>query len=352
MTIARKQQVSLNNTRYYHCISRCVRSAFLCGHDRFTGKNFDHRKEWLVHRFHELTTVFAIKICAYSVMSSHYHLVLYIDADQAKNWSDEEVKERWGKIFKRKTPPKSKRSAQNIEKKMSSIEIWRERLTDISWFMRCLNESIARRANKEDKCKGRFWEGRFKSQALIDEGALLACMVYVDLNPIRAKLVETPEESEFTSIYERIKTYQSTKHPPNKEKQTSSQTIQIPSQQSPFPTVELMAFQSFQKQASSDKRFIFQTQEIPIGFKEYLELVDGSGRAIKKGKKGAIPSHLSPILERLDVQSQGWLKSVTQFEKCFYRVVGKLPELRKLGKKWGSHWLKGQQSAKNLYFSC
>jgi len=77
-------------------------------------------------------------------------------------------------------------------------------LKDLSWYMRCLNEKVARMANAEDACTGRFWEGRFKSQALLDEAAVVSCMAYVDLNPIRAGICESLETSAFTSIQERL----------------------------------------------------------------------------------------------------------------------------------------------------
>ncbi len=100
MTISRKNQVLLEDTRYYHCVSRCVRRAFLCGEDGLTKRNFDHRKGWMVKRFHQLAAAFGIRICAYAVMSNHYHLVLYVDSEQAADWTPEEVNMRWSSIFK------------------------------------------------------------------------------------------------------------------------------------------------------------------------------------------------------------------------------------------------------------
>ena len=191
MTIARNNQISVSDTPYYHCIGRCVRRAFLCGEDPITGQNYEHRRQWIVDKLAELSEVFAINVCAYAVMSNHYHAVLHIDTEQAEAWSDDQVIEHWLKLFRgpvliqRYLKGETKTQAEHL-KVAEMVTVWRERLSDLSWFMRCLNESIARRANAEDHCRGRFWEGRFKSQALLDEAALLTCMAYVDLNPIRA----------------------------------------------------------------------------------------------------------------------------------------------------------------------
>ncbi len=87
MPRARSQQVSLSDTPFYHCISRCVRRAFLCGEDVVTGKSFEHRRGWIEARILFLAKIFSIDVCAYAVMSNHLHLVLHVDDKQAKNWS-------------------------------------------------------------------------------------------------------------------------------------------------------------------------------------------------------------------------------------------------------------------------
>src|SRR5688572_21625803 len=179
MTQPRSTLISLEATPYYHCISRCVRRAWLCGQDRETGRSFDHRKPWLVERFKFLSEIFAINIAAYAVMSNHYHLVLHVDWVRAASWSKEDVVIRWTRLFR--GPKLAHRylegeslSDAELQKIEQLISVWRSRLYSISWFMSRLNYTIALQANKEDGCTGRFWQGRFKSQGLLDETALLS----------------------------------------------------------------------------------------------------------------------------------------------------------------------------------
>ena len=189
----RCQQISLSDTQFYHCISRCVRRAFLCGEDSQTGQSFEHRRGWVEDRLLTLAKVFAIDVCAFAVLSNHTHIVIYVDENKAKLWTVDEVLQRWhqlfrGTLFTQRLINGEKLSTAIMNCVYETAETYRQRLMDISWFMRALNEPIARQANFEDNCTGRFWEGRYKIQALLDEAALAACLAYVDLNPVRAKI--------------------------------------------------------------------------------------------------------------------------------------------------------------------
>ena len=198
-------------------MNRCVRRAFLCGQDKTTGQNFDHRRGWIETRIRELASVFTIDVAAYAVMSNHYHVVLRVDRAPALALDDDAVLRRWTQLFtgpllvqrylsesSESSEPGGQMGQAELEKVHQFAELYRQRLFDLSWFMRVLNESIARQANAEDDCTGRFWEGRFKSQALLDEQALLAAMAYVDLNPIRAGMAESLPQSRHTSIHARL----------------------------------------------------------------------------------------------------------------------------------------------------
>ena len=209
MTRPRKQQISLDATPYYHCVSRCVRRAFLCGTDTFSGRSYEHRRLQIQNDVLRLASIFFIDVAAFAVMSNHYHLVLHVDREACLKATPKSIAIRWHQLFAGKEVSKKFIDGEFIESHEHEqlntwLDQWRGRLHNISWFMKVLNEKIARAANKEDECTGHFWESRYKSQALLDEKAVLSAMTYVDLNPIRAAMATTPETSDHTSIKLRL----------------------------------------------------------------------------------------------------------------------------------------------------
>lgn len=297
MAVPRKQQVSLADTPYYHCISRCVRRAFLCGKDTVTGQSYEHRRGWVETKLLALTKVFCIDVCAYAVMSNHTHIVLRVDEKKADRLKQKAIIIRWHKLFKGNLLTQKYLSGKTLDaaEQLTLDEmthVFRKRLKDISWFMRVLNEDIARKANFEDNCTGRFWEGRFKSQALLDEAALAACMAYVDLNPIRAKMATTPESSAYTSIQQRIKAALTGKQPKPLLKFVGNPRKKMPT-------------------------------GLPFELKSYIELVELTGQIIREDKRGAISNTALPILTRLGISPENWLTLTTQFTKSFHGAVGK-----------------------------
>jgi len=361
MTQSRKQQVSLEDTPFYHCYVRCVRRAFLCGSDKVTGENFDHRKQWIVSRLKFLSYVYAIDICAYAVMDNHYHVVLHVDKQRALDWSYTEVAERWMQLYSGDllvdrwlANPNSMSKAEE-EAVFKRIDIWRERLYELGWFMRGVNETVARMANKEENCHGRFWEGRFKSQALLDEAAVLSCMAYVDLNPIRAGIENDTFTSDFTSIQQRLYSF-TQEHKKGKRKNNDEETLvarvnhQQQVEQSMFDDIDLKPLT--QPKTQSQLMPFSGSSKIPIHIAlpftqaDYFHLVDTTGRVIRENKKGFIPSHYPPILQRLGIDQNTWLKNVTQFEKRFGRAAGSAEKVLEYAKRvkggdYKGRWCKG-----------
>ncbi|TWX65399.1 transposase [Colwellia sp. C1TZA3] len=296
MATPRKRQISLVDTPYYHCVARCVRRAFLCGEDTLSGQSYEHRRGWIEDKLHFLTQVFAIDVCAYAIMSNHYHVVLFIDEAKAKQWSINDVLERWHRLHKGTLLTQQYCRGDTLAKPLLDIvkataEIYRKRLIKISWFMGYINENIARAANQEDNCTGRFWEGRFKSQALLDEAALAACMAYVDLNPIRANITKTPESSMHTSVKLRC------------ERATKSQ------------------------QPNTLLPFVGNPREnmpkgLPFELTDYLQLIELTGRCIREDRRGFIENSLPSILNRLNISAENWLIITTEFRTQFHGAVG------------------------------
>ncbi|MEM8815738.1 MAG: hypothetical protein AAGE85_07905 [Pseudomonadota bacterium] len=318
MARARKHQISLESTPYYHVMSRCVRRAFLCGVDRVSGKSFEHRRGWVEDRVRVLASLFSIEICAYAILSNHYHLVVKLIPHEADDWSDDEVLERWATLFRgpllvRRFCAGKHLSAAELDTLRSITAVYRTRLACLSWFMKCLNEPIARKANAEDGCTGHFWEARFQSQPLQSEQALFAAMAYVDLNPIRAGIADTPEQSDYTSIKTRI------------EKRLANSSLDE-AINGLLECGELRRWNTpvrpllrFADEGNPDDDPTLVGTPLALRWSEYLKLVENSGRIAVFGKRGRIDPALQPVLERLGLSEEQWLVASTGFRKHYRR---------------------------------
>ena len=308
MTLPRRAQVALSATPYYHCVARCVRRAYLCGRDDYTGKNFEHRRQWLLDRIGQQANVFAIDVCSYAIMSNHYHLVIRVDERQARDWTDAEVVQRWTRLYRgpllirqwlegKSLSPAEQQSVADI------VAVWRSRLFDLSWYMRCLNEFIARQANAEDDCTGRFWEGRFKSQALLGDAALLACMQYVDLNPVRAGMAGTLDDSDFTSIQARIRQHAAMR-------------------MGRSPDTDGVPLAAFRCSASTETT----APPLPWDLQTYIGLVEATGRQAAHGKRGELSDEVLGLFERLQLSARDWVTLSRDVRASSLRAIGSLDQ--------------------------
>ncbi len=204
-------------------------------------------------------------------------------------------------------------------------------------------EPIARRANREDGVTGRFWEGRFKSQAVLDESAALACSIYVDLNPIRAGIAATPESSEYTAAYERIAARQvraAAQAATQKSAQSDPPRAVAPLHRddwlSPIPDQDVCpaSQRMHSRRRASDRGFL------PLGLDEYLALLDWTGRQVRVDKTGVIPRDLRPILERLSINAESWVESILAFGRRFHRVIGRTASIAAPAQKTGGIGIK------------
>ena len=315
MTYARSNLIPCGSPGTFHCVSRCVRRAFLCGEDRLTGHSFEHRRLWVEDRIHELAEIFGVAIWGYAVMSNHLHVVVQTVPEAVARWSAGEVARRWMRLFPRRDQDGRVR-AEVLAGNADRIKELRERLANLSWFMRCLVEPIARAANKEDICKGRFWEGRFKCQSLLDENAVLAAMAYVDLNPVRAKICDTVETSKHTSAHERLT------------------EIDRDSAAADWPLAPIAGLRGL--------GVMRMTQS------EYLRLVDYTGRQIRSDKRGAIEGPAPAVLGRLGYRSDNWTRQVLAVKSDYSRAIGAVECLIEKAAAMEQRWLRGIATARRL----
>lgn len=314
MTTARAHIVDATQAAAYHCFNRCVRGAMLCGNDRLTGRCLDHRRAWIENRALDLCESFAVSLYAWAVMDNHYHLVLVVDPLLPDTWTDEEVAHRWCRLTQipgtAKDPQKYDKAVAALLVNPEGLAEKRQRLGSLSWFMRYLNEGIARCANREDGCKGRFWEGRYGCQNLLDETAMLAGMAYADLNPVRAGIADELADSRYTAIHRRLT------------------CLTRDEQQADAPIAPLAG--------------PVITPRLTLTNRQYIELVDWMGRQQKSGK-AHIDANAPPALARTRFQSSAWLEFSAGLQRRFAGAVGTRGRLDTRARQVGRSWLRGAQ---------
>lgn len=300
MTMPRRQLVDVAMTRFYHCISRCVRHMFLCG-DRFA-----HRKAWVESRLEFLSTHFAISVCGFAILDNHLHVLCRLDPGVADGWSDEEVVRRWIAVYHPSCldvddPDVLQAWIDHQCRDAGRVARYRERLQNLGWFMKALKEPLARLANKEEGCTGTFWEARYKSIAVLDEEALLATCAYIDLNPVAAGIATTPEAARHTSIKQRVD---------HVRKHHSLGTLKLAAEAQSIAAarVEADLEQSHWLCPLQDRSKAGAGREgmLPgFSLSGYLELVDWTARLCRTGK-ARITEEVAGIMARLGTTAECW----------------------------------------------
>ena len=323
MAYPRSQLINDEEPGFFHCVSRCVRRAFLCGVDQQSGKDFEHRRQWIEDRIFKLAESSAISVYAYAVMSNHCHVVLRSDPRMSWQWSDREIAERWlavfpGSISNRDDPACVEKATLALIGNAERLDVICQRLGSISWFMRALNEPIARMANREDGCTGRFWEGRFKCQALLDEQAVLSCMAYVDLNPVRAGICEALRDSEHTSVRYRIESARSA-------------------------IGKALGHKSY-KQALKPVAGLDVDMLSDLTESRYIQLVRWTGLQAhpeKRGKLSTAEEAPPDGLWSVANHPREWMRRVQGTESRYYRAIGSAEALMLKAADLGQQWMKG-----------
>ncbi|MFN7292144.1 MAG: transposase [Pirellula sp.] len=372
----RSEQFRHDEIAIVHCVQRCVRRAFLAGDDNVSGIDYSYRREWIRRRFEALASVFAIDVLSYAILSNHLHVILRSRPDVLSNLSDEEVTIRWLRVFpgRRIEEQLAEPSQIDVKRVLSDpdqLAMIRTRLSDISWFMRALAEPIARMANSQDECTGRFWEGRFKAQRIVDDAGLLACAMYVDLNPVRAAIAESPEKSIHTSVYDRIEAEKGKQIP-----SAAYDLVPITHEESVAQRRKSLAEQRHDHEAKKKgtaKRVLRDSWLAPLSLTSGLRSSDPQVHrdGLRASDKGflridlssykkllgwvaenkpsagtvALPKQLSDALITCGVIPEMLSDLIWNFKKYFSRCVGGSDSMQGDAERIGRRWHRGQRRA-------
>ncbi|MFG0262973.1 MAG: transposase [Novipirellula sp. JB048] len=327
--LARSEVFDPDEIAIAHTCNRTVRRCFLMGDDPVSGKNFDHRKEWIEQRLIQFAAAFGIDLLGYAILATHLHLILRSRPDVVATWDNREVARRWMLICPHRRGadgaplPPTEPEIESIAGCHDKCAEIRKRLSSISWWMRLLCQRVAMRANREDQESGHFFQARFHATRIADEASLLACAAYVDLNPIRAAIAETLEQSDHTSVQRRIQAITAGPDPAPEagEPAPRAPADAIAGFLSPITIAErsdpIGPCASAAGQRCSDKGFL------AMSLTDYLQMLDWTARQVAPGKRGRTPENTPPVLQRLGLDAASWCELVSDFGRLFGTVAGR-----------------------------
>jgi REP element-mobilizing transposase RayT len=316
--------VDVSVTRWYHCVSKCVRSACL-----MSDQVGDSRKQWIEDRLELLACNFAVAVGGFAVMDNHLHVLCRLDPDCARLWSAEEVIGRWINIYPPveldvDDPKVVEMWIDHEAKDEKLVESYRDRLSNLGWFMKALKEPLSRMCNRADGVKGTFWEARYKSIAILDEEALLATCAYIDLNPVAAGIAAEPETSRHTSLKQRVE------HARDCGKLEALRAARYGSVASSkaagdFESKHWLIPLEDRRQQSAAKQNKNVREGMVGGFSlgSYLLLVDYTSRLFRNGK-ARINDGIKDVLQRLGTRIEFWndrikkMLASTDLRGCFF----------------------------------
>jgi hypothetical protein len=277
----RREIVTDGEVGVYHCVSRCVRRAFLCGKDALTGRSFEHRRGWIRRRLETLAGIFGIDVLGFAAMHNHLHVLLRNRPDIVATWSDEEIGRRW----------------------------WR--LTS------AFDRITARQARRE----------------LLETSRAK--------RPVAAHATEAVERGDASAADRRV-TADAWLCPIETESQAESSAVATTAGKTITQRGKAQQVTVVPRRAS-ERRFL------PMTLDAYLQLLDWTGRQLRAGKRGVIPSDLAPILSRLAVNAESWVATVQHFGRWFHRTVGQPAHLADAAAARGKRWFQGTRYAADAF---
>jgi REP element-mobilizing transposase RayT len=339
----RSQVIDETKVGVYHVWNRCIRKMYLFGADRYSGRDYTSRKALLQQRLQELSAIFAVDACVWAMLSNHFHLIVRNRPDLAQQYSDEEVAIRWWYLYPerrdeqgRPAPP-TPVEIRSIVETPGRIEVLRKRLSSISWFMKSLEEWLAKRINAMDKHRGHLWQDRYGCRNLLTEGAILVCSIYIDINEIQAGLAACPADSRNTSAYLRILAQILRRERAAAEADEGAPPrIQLDYQFSdpdiwlcPLDTQDRSPLLSVPGTATANQPWDPQELEkleaasvakrwrhgfLPVTVEQYLEILERSVGALAAESREAVEQWLAPVLEPLGIRVEAWFAMLAHFE--------------------------------------